>query len=311
MPSRRGRPPQMLKRLSVSAKVRSHGWAMPPCVRMRSTTPRAHGTVRSGPAPSRASWTSWRAAAATADSATRRMLLDVDVCRDGAGELEGPAETRGEPELERRRERHALRDRRGGRGPPASPSSSSPGRPRARAGPGAAPRSAPPGSRRRPRSACPPGRASTTLVTERPVHQSAQVQRVGPALHEGRPVRGVLHAVGEDECLLLLRGDVRAAEQLPERRRGQRGHPRTEEADAVRSPARRALLVLRGLGVRSDDDRHVGAGRTGRSGERRRRSPGRPTSTSGEPSAASPGAWIHARDTDWSVAVLLQTATGA
>ena len=63
----------MLKRLSVSAKVRSHGWAMPPCVRMRSTTPRAHGTVRSGPAPSRASWTSWRAAAATADSATRRI----------------------------------------------------------------------------------------------------------------------------------------------------------------------------------------------------------------------------------------------
>ena len=33
--------------------------------------------------------------------------------------------------------------------------------------------------------------------------------------------------------------------------------------------------------------------------------------TSGEPSAASPGAWIQARDTDWSVAVLLQTATGA
>ena len=115
---------------------------------------------------------------------------------------------------------------------------------------------------RRPRSACPTCvERAAVPVTDRPVHQSAQVQRVGPALDERRPVRGVLDAVGEDECLLLRRGDVRAAEQLPERRRGQRGHPRTEEADAVRSPARRALLVLRRLGVRRDDDRNVGAGR--------------------------------------------------
>ncbi len=196
-----------------------------------------------------------------------RIVLDVDVCRrprrsaPGCGRAARRARTPAS-----RRTTCASRPP-GARGPPASPSSSSPGRPRARAGPGAAPRTAPPGSPRPPRSAVPTCvERAPSLVADRPVHQRAQVQRVGPALDEGRPVRGVLHAVGEDECLLLLRGDVRAAEQLPERRRGQRGHPRTEEADAVRSPARRALLVLRGLRVGRDDHRDVSAVAAGRVG---------------------------------------------
>ena len=143
------------------------------------------------------------------------------------------------------------------------------------------------------------------------MHQGAQVQRVGPALHEGRPVRGVLHAVGEDERLLLVRGDVRAAEQLPSV---------VEASVATREPRKRMpsgrphdghCSSFAAFGVRSDDDGDV-ARQTGRSGRGRRRGlrvdpHARPV----EPSAASPGAWIQARDTDWSVAVLLQTATGA
>ena len=86
-----------------------------------------------------------------------------------------------------------------------------------------------------------------------------------------------------------------AAEQLPQRRRGQRGHPRTEEADAVRSPARRALLVLRRLGVRSDEDGNVGAGRPVGAGNEVGGLRVDPHARPGSPRAASPGAKIHAR----------------
>ncbi len=50
------------------------------------------------------------------------------------------------------------------------------------------------------------------VVADSVSQQRAQRQRVGPALHEAGPVRGVLHAVGEGERLLLTRVESLVAE---------------------------------------------------------------------------------------------------
>ena len=86
--------------------------------------------------------------------------------------------------------------------------------------------------------------SATGCVADRVPQQRAQRQRVRPALHEAGPVRGVLHAVGEDECLLLARVQGLVAEQRGQRDRQQGGDRAAEEADAVLLLARRAGVVL-------------------------------------------------------------------
>ena len=95
------------------------------------------------------------------------------------------------------------------------------------------------------------------VVADRVPQQRAQRQRVRPALHEPGPVRGVLHAVGEDERLLLARVESLVAEQRRQRDRQQGGDRAAEEADAVLLLARRAGVVL-GLvvGVGTDQGEH-------------------------------------------------------
>ena len=81
------------------------------------------------------------------------------------------------------------------------------------------------------------------VVADRVPQQRAQRQRVRPALHEPGPVRGVLHAVGEDERLLLARIEGLVAEHRGQRDRQQGGDRAAEEPDAVLLLARRAGVV--------------------------------------------------------------------
>ena len=72
-----------------------------------------------------------------------------------------------------------------------------------------------------------------------------RVRRVRAALDEPGPVGGVLDAVGEDQGLLLLRVEVRRAEQRRQAHRQQGGDGRAEEADAVGLVAGRAAVAAR------------------------------------------------------------------
>ena len=112
------------------------------------------------------------------------------------------------------------------------------------------------------------------VVADRCAEHRAQREAVGPALHEPGPVGGVLHAVGEDQRLLLRLVEVVAAEDRGERDRQQRGDRRAEEPDAVLLQAGRAGVVARavaGLGPGVGEHRQhapLGERRPRRAGER-------------------------------------------
>lgn len=100
---------------------------------------------------------------------------------------------------------------------------------------------------RRLRSSEGASRSLVPAIAEPVANRRPQTQRMRPRLHEPRPVRGVLHRVGEDQCLLIRRREIIAAEQCRQRHGQQRRDGRAEEPDPIGLATGRALVVASGI----------------------------------------------------------------
>ena len=261
MPSERGRPRQMKCRLpSSSMSLRSHGCSIAPRSRMRSRTPRTQASASSsvtstGSSDSPpASSTACRAAAVISPGAASTSAATVLVISSVRPSWDCRPNSRTASKASRLRDplADALRDLRQLLGLPEGSELlllGQVGRQDAVA-----------------QDRVVPGTLDDPLGehVERgggvahclPQHR-ADGQAVRPALHEAGPVRGVLHAVGEDQGLLLGGVEVGAAEERGERD-GELGRDgRAEEPDPVALLAGGAVVLAGGVvGLHPDVGEH-------------------------------------------------------
>ena len=234
-------------------------------------------------------------------AAIRVGAARVHLDGDGAGQLQGAAGTRVEPELQSRVERQPLAY-------PGQHAGRHPAQRRAVQNGTNDSRSTQSGREQAvPLDACRSPVATDHVVYERVqrraapagdrgVQHRAQGEGVRAGLHEPGPVRGVLHPVGEDQRLLLLRVEAAVAEQGGQRHRQQRGDARCRGTGCRPAGGRTGQVSSRAslVGVRADGGEHRQdparrAGRGRRRAGRRRAVPGRgPRTRPARPGACAP-----------------------